>query len=297
MNYSRRHFIRTAATGMGAVLLQGCFSGTGNHDPYERVELGKTGIKTTRLSMGTGIKGGNRQSNLTRLGHEQAVQLVRQIYERGVRMFDMADSYGTHAYVGEALKIYPRTDYVLFTKMTPRRRPTAEGELPGSEAESEVRRFLEELQTDYIDGLQLHGYSFTGNWSTDYSDYMTAFDKLKERGIIRAHGLSSHSLDAIKTAVNESWVDAMHVRLNPYGVNMDDTAEKVDPVVKQLHQTGKSVIAMKVYGEGEFADNDELKDGSLRFVLQSGAVDIINIGMDKISDIVDTESRIRKVPQ
>ena len=295
MKYSRRHFIRTAATGMGAVMLQGCMTGIANHDPYELVELGKTGIKVPRLAMGTGIRGGNKQSNLTRLGHDQAVQFVRQIYERGVRMFDMADSYGTHACVSEALKIYPRNDYVLFTKLAPRRRPTDEGERPGAETESEIMRFLEELQTDYIDGLQLHGWMFSGTWSTDYSDYMTAFDKLKERGIIRAHGLSSHSLDAVKTAVNEPWVETMHVRFNAYGVNMDDKAENVAPVVKQLHQAGKGVIAMKVFGEGVFSNSDELRDGSLRFVLQSEAVDVLAIGMDKISDIEDTENRIRQV--
>jgi aryl-alcohol dehydrogenase-like predicted oxidoreductase len=297
MKYSRRNFIKTAATGVGAVLLSNCFSGAGNHDPYDLVEIGKTGIKTTRLSMGTGIRGGNRQSNLTRMGHEKAVALVREIYERGVRMFDLADGYGTHACVSEALKIYPRSDYVIFTKMITRRRPTDEGLRPGEETEAEVKRFLDELQMDYIDGLLLHGWNFSGNWSTECSDYMTAFTKLKERGIIRAHGLSSHSLDAIQTAVNEPWVETMHVRFNKYGVNMDDATEKVEPVVKQLHQAGKGVIAMKVFGEGAFSNSEELRDNSLRFVLQSGIVDVLTIGMDKISDIIDTESRIRKVPK
>jgi len=294
MKYSRRHFIGTAAAGMGAMLLNGCASGPSNYDPYQTIELGKTGIKTTLLSMGTGIKGGGRQSNLTRLGHEQAVKLVREIYERGVRMFDLADGYGTHACVSEALKIYPRSDYVIFTKLPTRRRPTAEGVLPGAEVETEVMRFLEELQTDYIDGLQMH-YILSGNWNTELSDYMTAFDKLKQRGIIRSHGLSCHALPAIETAVNEPWVDAIHVRINPYGVNMDDSTENVEPVVKQLHQAGRGVIAMKVLGEGELANNDEQKDNCFSYVLQLGAADILTIGMDKISDIIDTEERIRKV--
>ena len=295
MEYSRRQFLGTAAAGMGVLLLNGCFSGAGNYDPYEMVELGKTGIKTTRLSMGTGIMAGNRQSALTRMGQEQAVKLVREIYERGVRIFDLADSYGTHGCVSEALKIYPRSDYVIFTKMVPRRESTVEGERPGAETEVEVMRFLEELKTDYIDGLQLHGWAFSGNWNTEYSDYMTAFDKLKERGIIRAHGLSSHSLDAVETAVNEPWVDAMHVRLNVYGVNMDDTVEKVEPVVKQLHLAGKGIIAMKVLGEGVLANSDEQKNNTFSYVLRLGAVDVLTVGMDKISDIEDTESRIRMV--
>ena len=295
MKYSRRHFIGTAAAGMGAMLLNGCPLGISNHDPYEIVELGKTGIKTTRLCMGTGMKGGGRQSNLTRLGHEQAVQLVREIYERGVRMFDLADGYGTHFCVSEALKPYPRSDYAIFTKMGIRRQPSSEGLPPGAEVETEVMRFLEELQTDYIDGLQMH-YILSENWNTELSDYMTAFDKMKQRGIIRSHGLSCHALKAVETAVKEPWVDAIHVRINPYGVNMDDSAEKVEPVVKQLHQAGRGVIAMKVLGEGELANSDEQRDNSFRYVLQLGAVDIMTIGMVKISDIIDTEERIRKVP-
>ena len=295
MEYSRRRFIGTAAAGMGAMLVNGCFSGTGNHDPYEIVELGKTGIRTTRLSLGTGIKGGGRQSNLTRLGYEQAVSFVREIYERGVRIFDLADSYGTHACVSEALKIYPRSDYVIITKLGPKRNVPPEGERHGAETETEVMRFLNELQTDYIDGLQLH-YILSGDWNSELSDYMTAMDKLKQRGVIRSHGLSCHTLDALETAVHEPWVDMIHVRLNPYGVSMDDTVEKVEPVVKQLHQAGKSIIAMKIIGEGKLSDSDEQRDNSFHYVLQLGAVDILTVGMDKISDIVDCESRIRKVP-
>ena len=296
MRYSRRQFIGTAAAGMGAILLNDCSTGPSNYDPYDIVELGKTGIKTTRLCMGTGIMAGNRQSGLTRMGYEQAEKLVRDIYERGVRMFDLADGYGTHGFVSDALKIYPRDKYTLFTKLwfiRGRSRP-AGIERPGEESEDEVMRFIKEMQTDYIDGLQLH-CATSGNWNTELSDYMTAFDKLKQRGIIRSHGISCHSLEAVETAVNEPWVDTIHVRFNAYGAKMDDTPEKVAPVVKQLHQAGKGVIAMKIIGEGDFANSNEQRDNSFRFVLQSGAVDILNVGMDKISDIEDTESRIRKV--
>ena len=291
MKYSRRNFIGTAVAGMGAVLINGCKAGY--HDPYEVVELGKTGIKTTRLCMGTGIDGGRGQSNLTRLGHEQAVNLVRKIYERGIRMFDLADSYGTHACVGEALKIYPRSDYIIFTKMS-QRRPVEGGERPGTETEAEVARFLEELQTDYVDGLQLH-YIRSSNWNTELSEYLTELDKLKQKGVIRSHGLSCHAVEAVETAVREPWADVVHVRFNAYGTQMDDKVEIVEPVVKQLHQAGKGVVAMKVFGNGAFSNSQELRDSSLRYVLQLGSVDILDIGMDKISDVIDTERGIRTV--
>ena len=299
MEYSRRRFIGATAAGMGAMLLNTRFSGAtpvvvANYDPYGMVTLGKTGIKTTRLCMGTGIRGGDRQSNLVRIGYEQGVKFIREIYNRGVRMFDMADSYGTHGFISDALKIYPRKDYVLFTKLWFMRGAIPETERPG--AETVVARFLKELQTDYIDGVQLHCV-MSGGWNTELSDYMTSLDKLKQKGMIRSHGLSCHSLAALTTAVNEPWVDTIHVRLNAYGPKMDDTVEKVEPVVKQLHQKGKGVIAMKIIGEGEFSNSDEQRDNSFRYVLQSGAVDVLDIGMDKTSDITDSENRIRKVPQ
>ena len=294
MKYTRRQFIGTAAAGMGAVLLSGCSSEPGYYDPYETVELGKTGIKTTRLSMGTGMMGGNRQSNITRMGYETAVKLFRDVYDRGVRHYDLADNYGSHNFAGEALKIHPRSDYTLLTKLWHLRgRNIPEGFKPGAETEDEVMRFLKEMQTDYIDTLQLH-YITSPNWNTELSDYLTAFDKLKQRGIIRSHGISCHSLAAIETAIDEPWVDVVHVRINPYGVHTDDTVDKVEPVVKRLHQAGKGVIAMKVLGQGELTD-DEQKDECFRYVLQLGALDVLTIGIDRISDIEDNEIRIRKV--
>ena len=295
MNYSRRHFIGTAAAGLGTVFINGSVPKIKHYDPYDIVELGKTGIKTSRLSMGTGIKAGRRQSNLTRLGHEDAVAFIRQVYQRGVRMFDLADSYGTHACISEALKIYPRGDYALVTKMGPRPRPTHEGEVPGVDTEKIVQRFLRELQTDYIDVLQMH-YILDAGWNTEFSEVMTQFDNLKKRGIIRAHGLSCHAVSALETAIAEPWVDVIHVRINPYNVNMDDTVEKVEPVVKQLHKAGRGVIAMKILGEGELSNSDEKRDNSFQYVLQLGAADVLTIGMDKTGDIMDCENRIRKVP-
>jgi len=298
MKVSRRRFIGTAAAGIGAIALDFRFAeaapvATGNHDPYEMVHLGKTGISTTRLCMGTGIRGGNRQSNLTRMGYDEGVKFVRELYRRGIRMFDMADLYGTHAIVSDALKIYPRKDYVLFTKLWFMRGGLPEAERP--DAETVVMRFLRELQTDYIDGVQLHCVT-SANWNTELSDYMTSLDKLKQKGMIRSHGLSCHSLQTMETAVSETWVDTIHVRINPYGPKMDDSVENVEPVVRQLHENGKGVIAMKVLGEGTFAGNDEQKDNSFRYVLHLGAVDVLNIGMDKTGDVLDNEIRIRKVP-
>ncbi|MDR0815117.1 MAG: aldo/keto reductase [Bacteroidales bacterium] len=290
MKYSRRTFISTTAAGIGAALLNSPFAEAGElarkHSPYEKVTLGKTGITTTRLCLGTGIRGGDRQSNLTRLGFDNGVQLVRSIYDSGVRMVDMADSYGTHGIVGEALKIHPRKDYVLFTKLWCNEE--------SKDIDAILQRFLKELQTDYIDGVMMHCLT-SRKWNTELNVYMEGLERAKQKGLIHSHGLSCHSLAAVETAVGEAWVDCIHVRINPFAVNMDDQPEKVAPVVKQLHDAGKGVIGMKVYGEGQFAGDSAKKDQSLNYILNLGAVDVLDIGMDKISDLRDTEKRIRRI--
>ena len=296
MKFSRRQFLGAATAGMGALMLNGCYSKPKYYDPYDMVRLGNTDIVTTRLSMGTGFLTRNGQSAIARMSYEQAEEMVHEAYNRGVRMFDLADSYGTHAHVGKALKAFPRSDYVLYSKLWfLRGRNIPEDVRPGEETEAEVMRFLKEIGTDYIDGVQLHVVT-SANWNTELSDYMTELNKLKQKGVIRAHGLSCHALPAVETAVNEPWVDTIHVRLNPYGAQMDDTVEKVEPVVKQLHQAGKGVIGMKILGEGKLVESDEQIDHCFSYALQLGAVDVMTIGFDKISDIEDCESRIRKVP-
>ena len=99
-NLQRREFLKKSALGVGGLLVGAplgaaekvppqCF------DPYELVPLGKSGLKFSRVCMGTGMRGGNRQSNQTRLGREPFQKLLRDAYERGVRTYDLADLYGS----------------------------------------------------------------------------------------------------------------------------------------------------------------------------------------------------------
>ena len=294
MEYTRRYFIKTGLAGLGCLALnQNLFSkaypaeslSTRFYDPYERINLGKTNIQVTRLGMGTGIVGGGGESNLTRLGFESGVELVQAIYEGGVRLFDCADTYGSHFIVGEALKEKKRSDYAIFSKIW-----AHGGNKPNVKETLEL--FLKELQTDYLDGFLLH-CMMSENWNTEYSELMEEMDKLKQRGLIRSHGISCHSLDALRTAVKESWVDTCHVRINPFNVNMDEKTEEVLPIIQELHQEEKGIIGMKIYGEGKFASDPDKKNESLAFALQSGVIDVLNLGMDKISDLLDTEERIK----
>ena len=299
MKMKRREFLARSIAGVGGLLLgSGCIDAAsqkpGTFDPYERVPLGKTKIKVSRVGFGTGMRGGNRQSNQTRLGKEKFEALLQTSYERGVRLFDMADLYGTHPYLASALSKMPRKDYVISSKIWWRGGGIPEKERP--DADIVVKRFLKELNTDYIDIILLHCV-VSENWPDELSRQMDILAKLKKKGIIRAHGVSCHSLPALAACVKEPWVDSVNVRINAYGKNMDGPVAKVEPVVKKLHKAGKGVVGMKLIGEGAFRNNDEQRDNSVRYVLGLGCVDAMVVGFEKVEEINDFAARVRKVPR
>jgi aryl-alcohol dehydrogenase-like predicted oxidoreductase len=297
-SYSRREFMTTLAAGAGTLILGKSavhFSSplTGRSpDPFQQVTLGKTGIKTTLIGMGTGYSGYNRSSNITRAGGNVAETIIRYAYEKGIRYFDCADSYGTHPYTRKALNAFPRESYVIGTKIwiTP-------GGLPETErpdADKVVDRFRKELNTDYLDLVQLHCMT-APDWTDEYKRQMEILDTLKSRKIIRAHGVSVHSLEAMQAAANSSWVDVIHVRINPYGNTMDSRdPNMVVPVIEKMHQSGKGIIGMKLIGNGNFRNDPEKIDKSLKYVLKLGTVDMIIVGFELPEQVDDYALRTQK---
>ncbi len=295
MNIRRREFIKRSALGLSGVLVgrnyaRAVESRPAVYDPYEVVPLGKSGLRVSRFCMGTGMRGGNRQSNHTRMGKEKFEALIHGAYDRGVRMFDLADLYGTHPYLLPALKGIPRDKYAIVSKIWFRRGGLPEPERP--DADVVVNRFLKEIGTDYLDLVLFHCVE-SANWPEELRKQMDIMAKLKEKGVIRAKGVSCHSLPALQAAVNESWVDSVHARINPYGMSMDDKPEKVVPVLQQLRAAGKGVVGMKIIGEGRLRNDDEKRDASAKFVL--GLVDVLNIGFEKVEEVDDFADRVKKV--
>jgi aryl-alcohol dehydrogenase-like predicted oxidoreductase len=295
---NRRQFMTTITAGAGTMLLGRAFSSfpsfnsESNADPFRLVTLGKSGIKTTMLGIGTGYSGYNRSSNITRAGKGVAENIIRSAYEKGIRYFDCADSYGTHPYAKEALKTYPRESYTIGTKIWEEQGGIPEAERP--DADIVVERFRKELNTDYLDLVQIHCMT-ARDWTDKYKRQMDILETLKAKRIIRAHGVSVHSLEAMEAAAVSPWVDVVHVRINPYGETMDrkDPAQVI-PVIEKLHKSGKGVIGMKLIGNGKFKNDPEKIDASLKYVLGLGTVDMIIVGFELPEQIDDYTLRMRK---
>jgi aryl-alcohol dehydrogenase-like predicted oxidoreductase len=297
MKIKRREFFKQSALGVGGMLvstkLARADAPTKYFEPYEKVPLGKTKLEWSRVCMGTGVRGGNRESNQTRMGKENFEALLRGAHERGVRVFDLADLYGTHPYVLPALKGIPRDNYAIISKIWWR----PGGGIPEADrpdADVVIPRFLKEIGTDYIDLVLLHCVE-SPKWPEELRKQMDILAKYKDKGVIRAHGVSCHTVDALEAAANEPWVDSVHARINPYGMSMDKGHERVPGVLKKIHDAGKGVVGMKIIGEGKLRNDEERRSESIKYVLGLGCVDILNVGFEKIEEVDDLAARVKKV--
>jgi len=279
---NRRQFLGTALAGVAAAgFASPAFGEEKGKSISDLVALGNTGIKVTRLAFGTGTHGTGTSSDQTKLGMEKLTELLCYAYDSGIRFFDTADSYGSHTFMRNALKTIPREKVVIQSKMWWRHY---------RDPKEELDRFRKELGTDYIDTLLLH-CMMEDDWPSKLERARDALSKAKEDKIIRAHGFSCHSLGALKAGAECDWVDVAFVRINHDGKHMDAPPDAVVPVVKTIRDSGKGVIAMKILGEGELADQ---RDASLKFVLGLGAVDTLVIGFTKREEIDDIIKRMNR---
>ena len=274
----RRDFLRRSTRTLGATLLaRSAIARAALLEPdplpqkfhaQDEVVLGKTGIRTSRLAMGTGTIGFGGASNQTRLGTSPLTRLLLDGYnDNGLRFFDSADAYGSHPYVAEALKHIPRDKVVVLTK-TDNRDPAG--------VHADLDRFRKELGVDYIDIVLIHCVT-EGDWTTRYRGVMDVLSEAKQKGVIRAHGVSCHSLPALKAAAASPWVEVDLVRLNPIGSHMDADPATVISVIKQMRTQGKGIIGMKILGQGDLRDKPA---EAIRYALGTGVLDAFTIGAE-----------------
>jgi len=251
--------------------------------------LGQTGLTCSYLGIGTGIRGrGPAITDLTmKLTGQEIVGLLEYAYERGVTYFDLADRYGSHHYMREAMKrSIPRDKVMLLSKIWSREPDVAK---------SDLERIRMELETDCIDIVLLHCVrNGEENWPETLKPLMDILSDAKAKGQVRAHGVSCHNLAAFERVAGEPWADVVLARINPFGKRMDGPVDKVVPILKDIHDAGKGVLGMKILGEGDpkvVAKMDE----SLRFVAELGSMDAMTIGFLSKEELDDTMARIDAV--
>ena len=279
-HYSRRDFLKTglavgALAGIGSLPLR-----AERKTATDWVTLGKSDVRVTRLAFGTGSFSGKVQRDL---GQDQFTRLVRYAYERGIRFFETAESYGEmHKMLGVALKGIPRDSYRLMSKVT-----TREGVNP-QEKIDELRKLA---NTEYFDVMLLH-WQHTATWPTDTSRWQDGILEAESKKAVVSHGASVHGLPALRQVPGNKWLDVAMIRVNHKGTRMDAEDYNTDGLgnvsevvthVKQVHNEGMGVISMKLVGEGTF--NHEDRQAAMRFAFRNAGVDCITVGYKNTAEI------------
>lgn len=264
--------------------------------PPPQVPLGKTGITTSRLGFGTGVKSGRKKSAMTAQGFEAFVNLFRHCYDRGITFFDLADWYGSHPYCREALRYIPREKVSIMTKLWWRSDSNQPGGLSVAHrtrsAKAAIERFRYELQTDYLDMVLLHCL-VKKDWIDEMQPYMDVLSEEKAAGRIKAVGVSCHDFGAMQTASELPWVDVMLARLNPFGVMCDASVEEVHSLLLKAGGNGKAIIGMKIYGEGRLI---EKRDECMKYAQSNGVFDAMTIGAVSPEQVDENLALMAKYP-
>ncbi len=290
--FSRRDFLKGTAAAAGALAAGGSVvsAQVTKKTATDWVTLGNSGIKVTRLAMGTGTFAGRIQREL---GQDEFTRLVRHAYDRGIRFFESADSYDQmHEMLAIALKGIPRDSYRLMTKMRARSTETPLQTLD---------RFRKEMNSDYFDIVLMHALR-AADWPEQFKSTRDQLDEAKQKKVILAHGASIHGLLPLRACPGTKWLDVALLRINPAGASMDNLegngSEKGDVPqvvtnIEKIHAQGTGVIGMKIIGEGRFQKPEE-RDASIKFVMNLGTVDAITIGYKSPAEIDEAIERINR---
>ena len=286
----RREFLIRSATAAGTVWLssKSIFKAIADQalpqkfSAADTVTLGGTGIKTSRLAMGTGTVGSGHHSHQTALGVKGLSDLLLNGYDHGLRFFDAADSYGSHPHVAEALKHVQRDKVTVLTKSWAR---DADG------MRADLDRFRKELGTDYLDVCLMHCVT-EADWTDRFRGAMDVLSEAKQKGIIRAHGCSCHTIQALRAAAKSPWVEIDFARINPVGAEMDADPATVVSVLKEMKSAGKAVVGMKILGQGALRTR---QDEGIKYALSLGLLDAFTIGAESKQEQEDLIRRIAAV--
>jgi len=281
-HFTRREFLKTGLAA-GTLAVSGALPLDARRaSATDMVTLGRSGVKVTRLAFGTGSFSGQVQRAL---GQDGFTQLVRHAYDRGIRFFETAESYGEmHSMLGVALKGIPRDSYQLMSKVTT---TTRDGVDPQQKFD-ELRRLA---NTEYFDIMLLH-WQHTATWPADTARWQDAILEAQSRKLVVSHGASVHGLPALRRVPGNNWLDVAMIRVNHTGKSMDaedyltqgpGNVPEVVTHVKEVHKQGLGVIAMKLAGEGTFDREGRRK--AMRFAFRNAGVDCVTVGYKSPAEI------------
>jgi len=224
----------------------------------EKVVLGKTGLRVTRLGFG-GIP-------IQRINADGTKNLLKAFREAGLNYIDTARGYTvSESYIGKALEGY-RQDFILATKSMAR---TYEA------MKADIEKSLSNLHTDYIDLYQVHNPNMAQlEQVLGEGGALKALFEAKNEGKIGHIGLTAHSASVALKACELDWVETM---MFPWNI-VENQGEEI---LKKCAEKNIAFIDMKPLAGGAIEDGRL----ALRFAASDPRVTVIIPGMAEFSEL------------
>jgi len=230
--------------------------------------LGNTGLLVSRMCFGV-LTIGPLQANLP---VSEGASVIRYALENGVNFMDTAEYYKTYPYIKKALKSYSG-DIVLASKSYAYTRDMMQ---------KSVENARRQTGRDVIDVFLLHEQeselTIKGHWEA--YEYLL---ECKEKNIIRAAGISTHTVAAVRAAAKIPEIDVIHPLYNISGIGiLDGSVEEMKHAIDEAAEAGKGIYGMKSLGGGNLIRD---VDKAFKFVLDNDSLDSIAVGMKTIEEV------------
>jgi len=235
----------------------------------EKRILGNTGIKVSEICFGS-LTISPLQANLDII---EGAKIMSYAFSKGINFVDTAEIYNNYEHIKEVLKTINREKIVIATKSYSYSAETAEKSL---------YKALKELGTDYIDIFLLHEQESIHTIRGHY-EAIEYFIKAKEKGIIRAIGISTHRVEAVVAANQYNEIEIIHPIINKSGIGIQDgTIDDMINAIRISYNLGKGIYGMKPLGGGHLIKNVE---ESIDFVRKIPYLHSFAIGMQSFDEV------------
>ena len=227
--------------------------------------FGATGVQVPLIGYGTAPLGQKE------VAPDHAVRCLHHAIDAGITYLDTSPDYGSEPHVGEVMKTR-RDEVFLATKIN---RRSHNGVL------DELHKSLETLQTDHLDLIQVHSVNAWADLEQALAPdgALSALEEAREQGLVRFIGITGHAHPALLSKALELYpFDSVLVALGIADRLVSGPEHFVLPVA-QAQNT--AVIAMKVFGHGQF----ERRDLALRYSLGLPGVSLAILGLDNEQQI------------
>lgn len=231
--------------------------------------LGRTGIKVTELCFGA-LPIGPLQANIS---VEEGARLIRMALEKGINFIDTAEGYKTYPHIKRALEGY--SEEVIIATKSPA--------TTYSEMEKSIQDALLSLQRPLIDIFHLHAARSTSSVFEERAGAWQCLKDYKAKGVIRAIGISTHNVGAVKRAIEIEEVDVIFPIINLLGMGI--TGGDLQDMIKligEAEKVGKGVYAMKALAGGHLINR--LKE-AFNFVRNIPGISSVAVGMINLQEL------------